>query len=197
MSHPIVTSTLVVISQADLQLLTDEKKTLIEENQRLKSEIMMLKGNNDRLQQENDHQRTVITELREENERLKKEIQELNRRIDRLEDDKLLDKLVYGLQSLNSSDKLENEFKYLRKLRRDRNNDAHYILDNDSEQVRKYKKRLLYNHLKIAENNTYLSAKLKKKYSPKIFDDILKYLLNVKLDELSEEDRDDADSFWE
>lgn len=101
MSNPITipatNSSIVLVPQSYVQ-------SLIDENQRLKSEIVTLKGNNERLHQENDHQTTIITELREENERLKKEIKELKRKDKKLE--KELDKLKSKFSLLESVEKL-------------------------------------------------------------------------------------------
>jgi septal ring factor EnvC (AmiA/AmiB activator) len=113
---------------------THEYQALLNENQALKQEILILKGNADQLRQQNQNQAIEIEILRKENTQLKKELAELKKELAELkkefaefkdkfsnykkltEDDKMMAKVIFALQDLNSYDQLEqrgNPFKPL------------------------------------------------------------------------------------
>ena len=155
-----------------------------------------LLNENEELKQIIEKQNIKITNLENENKELKNEIIKLENKFNK-------SKYIMALQDLNSYDKLESKLKYpscnyLKKLRLSRNNNCHYMYDNDSDDVIHKKKYYLLHQLnnipkdiKDNINNIYGKCNL--------IENIIIYLeetTNVN-SEVSDEDLSFIEAWWD
>ena len=116
---------------------------LREENKKLKIEIEFLK-----------------TQIADQNDKIKilqKTNEMLNSRMDRIEANLEYDKCVIGIQDINDDERLETKLEpkiaqQLKEMREGRNIGCHYILKNDTEEIKNYKKYILYIKLSTMSN---------------------------------------------
>jgi predicted nuclease with TOPRIM domain len=147
----------------------------------------------------------IIEQLTSENKKLRYRIGKLESGVKKLleereEDDRRreYENLQCAIQDINNDEKLEGSFKYLKKFRRGRNGIAHYIDEDDSTEVRKYKKRIIRDRLIEAQRNTKL--KLKFKLYPTLLVDIINHLTPYASEDgsnLSEDDKIRADEWFD
>jgi hypothetical protein len=164
----------------EIQILQEENKLLREElNQTTRKYTAQLEHaiNKDKL----------IEELRMENQLLRQQIAELNGKIDIMQteinvltkklDDKETRKLYVrcrtAIQDLNALCKLENKISGLEELREHRNNDSHYVYNEDCQNLVNYKiKRLHFQLVNLDESN---KLKFNEDY-PNVLDKIISFI---------------------
>jgi hypothetical protein len=78
-----------------------------------------------------------------------------------------------------------------------RNDFCHYIFDNDSNDLINKKKECIL--FQLSNLSDVVKIKLNKKFGTDFIDEIIKYLSNLKISygNLSDEDINDAEEWWE
>jgi len=168
---------------------------IINENSELKSKIECLSYEIDNLKRDNQELKKENQELKKEIKELKKDNNEKNIRLTKLEKEneifklkikkmdfnKLQTLIITAIQDINSYDLLENKINSLFKsalikLRKNRNNINHYIdINDDSDEIIKYKKMILNNYLSSLSNEERYT--INKRYSQNDFiNEIIIYL---------------------
>lgn len=189
--------------------------SLITENNDMRTRLAMLDSTNKLLENQNKHHVNEIDELKRENLELQKTIMNLQNTIIDLKkditefkqqryDDKLMDKLVYGIQDMNSIQNLEMRLdlknkKQLKYLRNSRNGNAHYIYkDDDSAACKTYKQQQLL--LKLSELPNNLKEKISIKYGDTLLSALLtemrQLLPSTRPEELTADEMDDTRNWW-
>jgi chromosome segregation ATPase len=183
-----------------IEKLEEDNKILQQDNKTLKQEIVELKEENKTLKQEIIELKEEIVELKEENKTLKQEIVELKQYINKLEDKELRKKIFRCIQDINSSDKLEQNFKfpynnYLKQLIQLRNDESHFIYEDDTTDVINSKKIYFLNVLNNIPNTVKNNLE---KYKPNLVNEFINYLtqncLNV---EIMEEHLEEIEFWWD
>jgi hypothetical protein len=148
-----MSSTIIKVSlendKIPMILITQNEYTqLIEENQKLKNDILSLYNNEKNFRETIKLNELTIDELKKENETLKKEltllkehikkqddaIEKLNKKMEEKENKELFNKFIIAIQDINNIDYLETKINLqskqsLKNLKRQRINECHY-LDN-------------------------------------------------------------------
>ncbi len=167
---------------------------LEQENIELKLRIIKLEKENIELKKEN-------IELKKENIELKKEISKLNIKINKLEEKELRNKIVRCIQDLNRYEKLEQKLKnpYNKKiinLRNFRNEESHFIYEDDSDDTINSKKIYLLEYLKKIDE--LIKNKIEMIVGKNFIEIIIDYLQNNSIQkEISEEDLIQIQLWWE
>jgi chromosome segregation ATPase len=171
---------IVRITETDIKKLDRENERLKNENERSKSDIDKLNKENVNLRNENKKLKERIKKLEIENKELKERITilesydkeskltinqqtvrilTLEQRMLKMEEDRKLDKLrdklklaIIDIDQIFQLEKTEDKHfsKIMRKLRKSRDKDYHYIQtkdDPDSEELKQYKLHLIKNKL--------------------------------------------------
>ena len=106
-----------------------------------------------------------------------------------------INKVIFACQDLNSSESLEKIFKIpfnklMNTLRVNRNEDCHYIFNNDSINIILCKEKALYDVLKNLDDAK--RQLLNKKISASLVDEIINFLENKSYDTAKLDDYDEA-----
>jgi hypothetical protein len=113
----------------------------------------------------------------------------------------MFNKILYAIQDLNSAHELEkNGHPYLKTLRVNRVNGAHYFLEDDLPNITKLKNRLVHDQLLRAINDNDVYSKFKKEYRQDILANMLaftKTIINTDTLIIDEYDEEQARSWWE
>ena len=149
----------------------------------------------------NQAQQLEIVSLKEENKILKEEIKELKADNKSLHDkvDILLEKeeynnLIIAIQDINRIYSLEYKLKNssFTNLRTNRNDNFHYILDNDSQELKDAKITVLYERLQNMKNS--IRKKMNRQY-PNVIQDVLSEIAPVQ--PLSDKVLEKANDWWD
>jgi len=186
-------------------------------------EINNLKESNDelnlkiiKLEHENLELKIKINKLEKDNIQLKNNNIQLNAKIDKLEKDiielktentqlkqkEITNKIVRCIQDLNRYEQLEKKLKQpfnvnIKKLRNFRNEESHFIYDDDSFDTINSKKIYLLEYLKTKIDVKILD-KIEKVVSKHFIQVIIDYLENNSIQkEISEDDLSDIEIWWE
>ena len=186
-------------------------------------EINNLKESNDelnlkiiKLEHENLELKIKINKLEKDNIQLKNNNIQLNAKIDKLEKDiielktentqlkqkEITNKIVRCIQDLNRYEQLEKKLKQpfnvnIKKLRNFRNEESHFIYDDDSFDTINSKKIYLLEYLKTKIDVKILD-KIEKVVSKNFIQVIIDYLENNSIQkEISEDDLSDIEIWWE
>ena len=186
-------------------------------------EINNLKESNDelnlkiiKLEHENLELKIKINKLEQDNIKLKNNDIQLNAKIDKLEKDiielktentqlkqkEITNKIVRCIQDLNRYEQLEKKLKQpfnvnIKKLRNFRNEESHFIYDDDSFDTINSKKIYLLEYLKTKMDVKILD-KIEKVVSKNFIQVIIDYLENNSIQkEISEDDLSDIEIWWE
>jgi uncharacterized protein YoxC len=208
-SHVIATNAnvynkLIADRNALLEKLNEKErqlKALFDTNEKLRTEITEL---NIKIQLQNDR----IAQLESEN---KKQAEQIKNQADVIAnlvmDNKrhkvaaTFNKILYAIQDLNAAHELEkNGHPYLKKLRVNRINGAHYFLEDDLPDIIKLKNRLVHDQLLHAINDNDVYSKFKKEYRQDILANMLaftKTIINTDTLIIDEYDEEHARSWWE
>lgn len=195
-----------IIASNSLQIsaLLEENKFLSQENNRLREEnlawIKAIKNNEESielLKQKNKELNDEVSKLNNELKIIKEIVVNLSAEITDIKVQKEFEKLQYAIQDINSDEKLEGSFRYLTAFRRGRIDNAHFIYEDDSESLKKYKKKLVYDRLIKAQRNDNLKSRFNP--FPKLLSDISQHLARYSLEngaDISEEERIIADAWF-
>ena len=152
--------------KAENVILKEEIKELKAENVILKKEIKELKAENVILKKE-------IKELKAENVILKKDNQSLHDKVNKLELKDEYNKFMVAIQDINSMYSLERVNSSFKDLREDRVNTCHYIKENDPQDLKDAKIKILYDKLQIMNNS--IREDFDDLY-PNVIDEVIKHL---------------------
>lgn len=144
--------------------LQQQKTECQQENVVMKNTIIELTETGKILRNDNEYYKKRISQLEKENEKLIDDIEKLKRemssqfkemkyQIDTLTANHLISKLEFSFQDVNELNGLENKHEWIAELRRNRNSNGHYIRTTDSENLKNYKAKLIYDKLYQAQNN--------------------------------------------
>jgi chromosome segregation ATPase len=184
----------------------DEYETLKKENMKLKTQIYELEHHADIFRQTIARDKETIDILRKENQELREKLDilekkynqleikydimenkndELLKKINKVENDNLYNKYVIAIQDINSQMELEKVVNYpyaLKRLRKYRVNECHYITNEDDDEEKIGRIEILIEKL----NNMPKEIKnIFDKKHPKLIETILPYIKsqNKKIDE--------------
>lgn len=208
----------ITVTQQVRLVPSQEYDSLVFENVELKKKIMILEGNARVLQVTLNSKELEIAILKKENAELKKKIEELESRIKKvestnvlyedrfnaLESGKVVQKFVVAIQDLNAAEFLEKALpKFSRKLMKFRSirvADCHFIIDDDTPNLKKHK------YTRILHNLQKLDSKSKDALERKVGGgeclQAIENFLTVKIQssvslELSDEEQSEIDQWWE
>lgn len=162
-------------------------ETLLNENEELKNEIKELKIEIIKLKIENKELRNIIETQNIKINKLESENKELRNKINILENKNLINKIFEAIQDINSINNLEINMEtpinyYLKRLRNNRNNNCHYIKNNDNDNIKNMKiKKLLSYLLNLSvESKEYINCLCEDEENIFI-DKIIEYLQKLNL----------------
>jgi chromosome segregation ATPase len=189
------------LEQENLELKIKINK-LEQDNIKLKNNDIQLNTKIDKLEKDN-------VQLKTENAQLKQDIIKLNIKIDELEKNnaqlkqkEITNKIVRCIQDLNRYEQLEKKLKQpfnvnIKKLRNFRNEESHFIYEDDSFDTINSKKIYLLEYLKTKMDVKILD-KIEKVVSKHFIQVIIDYLENNSIQkEISEDDLNDIEIWWE
>lgn len=157
------------------------------------------------------HQFMIIA-VKRENEELKKELDKVKNDISFIKDkmakreiNELFNKFKRAIQDINRIKELEKNIKdkrisqKLKELRSDRNITAHYLYDDDDEEINNYKIYLLFK--KLINLNVDIKNKFNKNY-PNLIENVIKYISHEikevsEYDIISEDMKENINEWWE
>lgn len=183
----------IMVLTAEIQKMTNEKTELLK----------IINGKDETIK---THENTIklltktIEELQAENVRLNTKINELENGILNLKaeinNERLFNKLLYAIQDVNYNEHLESKFTYMKDVREDRVECAHYIFKDDPADG--YKKKLLLEKLMAAQNNLKVSEWFSSEYSEMLIGDMIKYLSGAVKDgaDLTSKQRQKCQNWW-
>jgi len=182
---------------------------LEQDNIQLKNNNIQLNAKIDKLEKDNVQLNTKINELEKdnvqlktENAQLKQDIIELKTENTQLKQKEITNKIVRCIQDLNRYEQLEKKLKQpfnvnIKKLRNFRNEESHFIYDDDSFDTINSKKIYLLEYLKTKMDIKILD-KIEKVVSKHFIQVIIDYLENNSIQkEISEDDLSDIEIWWE
>jgi hypothetical protein len=157
-----------------------EYEKVLSENTLLKLKISELCNTNIVLMETIKSNELTIQQLKEENIMLKEKIKSLEHKIDKLENTihklELKDeynKFMIAIQDINSMYSLERINSSFRDLREDRVDTCHYIKENDPQDLKDAKIKILYDKLQTMNNS--IREDFDDLY-PNVIDEVLKHL---------------------
>jgi hypothetical protein len=179
-----------------------EINNLKESNDELNLKIIKLEQENLELKIKINKLEKDNIELKKDNIELKKDNIELKQDIKELKQKELTNKIVRCIQDLNRCDQLEKKLKYpfnvnIKKLRNFRNEESHFMYEDDSIDTINSKKIYLLEYLKNKIDIKILD-KIEKVVSKNFIQIIIDYLENNSIQkEISEDDLNDIEIWWE
>lgn len=198
------------IEYQNLEYINKEHyNNLIKENKDLKDQLKQI--TDDYLTELKNKDKT-IEELKRENEELKKELDKVKNDISFIKDkmakrelNELFNKFKRAIQDINRIKELEKNIKdkriaqKLKELRNDRNITAHYLYDDDDDEINNYKIYLLFK--KLINLNVDIKNKFHKNY-PNLIENIIKHISpEIKdvseYDIISEDIKENINEWWE
>lgn len=180
-------------NEADLTLRVSEKNR----------EIEQIKSENEMLRQKISHLEEIIDQQNKKIDIQNNEIITLKGRLDEKDAKEKISKLIIAIQDLNFSEQLEQQIsiysRQLSKFRKDKNNEHHYFINNDTSEQLNYKKNLILEQLKNV--TPQITNKFEKKYSKGFIDAIIQYLKlhtnPTTLTTLTTEEQEEIAEWWE
>ena len=174
---------------------------LKEENKEQKITINKLENNIIELKEENKEQKITINKLENKVKYLENKVEYLENKIEYLENKDYIKKIMYALQDLNSKESLEKILKIpfnklICKMRNHRNDDCHYILNNDDNDIILCKEKVLYDILKNLDKSQRQLLN-KKINSILLIDEIIKFLESKSYISINHEDYEYYNSWFE
>ncbi len=191
-----VSQSMVTITEQEYLKYINLKKEVEQKNNEIHILIQQIKTKDDKieiLEKERDELLKRVSEL-------EKLVLEQKIIINKLENKEYTKSLMIALQDLNHNDKLIETYpeyiEVLNELHNDRINLAHYIRDNDNEHLKRYKKYLLFNHLKNIP--LVIKEQIELDYGEGFIDFIMNHIKNTNMDykPLSDKLKNKADRWW-
>jgi uncharacterized protein YoxC len=160
------------------------------------------------LEYENENKSHKIKTLELDNENktykikeLETEIKELKTSIVKINNRETMTKIINSIQDLNSTDKLEKTLnipykQFIRKIRGYRNSQCHYILEDDSNELKNKKKQCILQNLTSIPKD--IKTLFEQRFGYGLIDEIVVYLQTIELtyNNLTTEEIEDANSWW-
>jgi chromosome segregation ATPase len=181
---------------------------LVAENIMLKNKINELENKLIYILEENKQIKEENKQIKEENKilnykinTLEKEVSKLNNTIDKINDKAYISKVIYALQDLNTIELLEKFLKIpfnklMCKMRNNRNDECHYILNEDDYDIILCKEKALYDILKSLDDSKRQLLN-KKVNSSLLVDEIITFLKSKSYTSINEEDYEYYISWFE
>lgn len=174
-----------------LETMLDEQ---IKINQSQQIEIVSLKQENNALKLDNQKLNDKVDKLNDTVSKLNGTIYHLNDKVDKLVEKEEYNNLMIAIQDINRMYLLEQTFKNssFSNLRKNRNDEFHYILENEPQELKDAKITVLYEKLTNLKDN--IRKKMNRQY-PNVIRDVLSQIKPIQA--ISDIHLEQANDWWD